>query len=236
MRPKGCQSGGWCPDAPYWRTPTWRTQTWRTQTWRPAREKKCVLRVDLKTPRVWADLTWRGSVPQRNATSWQYYKKGFKNALCKEKGLSCFDKTLQPRSAETLSRWPSHSPLLSLSVKRSPLATQSINTNLALHASHSRLLLFAPPQSQSKHTQPFPPPPLHEEQMCQTVLWLWICDQQYQCWVTLVAKTQGFFCNGNLMHAQGNIIYEHWHRMMYMKNSCKQKWDICGDNWEWSAI
>lgn len=184
---------------------------------------------------IWRNVNWETAGWDNNTTSWQYYKKGFKHSLCKEKGLSCFDKTLQPWSAETLSRWPSHSPLLSLSVKRSPLATQSINTNLALHASHSRLLLFAPPQSQSKHTQPFPPTYMRSK-----------CARQFYDY--------GFVINSI-------NVGSHWlpkHRVSFaMAIWCMHKeilststgtgWCIwqtaasrneimCGDNWEWSAI
>lgn len=90
---------------------------------------------------------------------WWKYSSGrtyIENAPCNEKGCSPCDKISQPQSPETFMSWPSHSPLLSLSVKRSPLATQCINTSLLLHASHSRLLLFAPAARLQTHPTIFP--------------------------------------------------------------------------------
>ena len=45
-----------------------------------------------------------------------------------KKEHSYWDRISQPKSPETSARWPSHGLLLSPQVKRSPMATQSINT------------------------------------------------------------------------------------------------------------
>lgn len=45
-----------------------------------------------------------------------------------KKDCGCWDRISQPKSPETSARWPSHGLLLSPQVKRSPMATQSINT------------------------------------------------------------------------------------------------------------
>lgn len=139
-----------------------------------------------------------------NNSLWQKFSSGecTENASWNEKGCSCYDKISQPQSPETFMSWPSRSLLLSLSEKRSPLATQSINTTRPLHASHSRLLQFAHPPPDPKYTQQFSP---HMGSKCAWQFY------DYRFVINSINsgthKTQGFCCSGILVHSPGNFIY-----------------------------
>lgn len=73
--------------------------------------------------------------------------------------------------------WPSHSSLPSLPVKTSPVAVQSINTSLSLHAQHSRHLQFCPHGFDSKHAH-FSPS--HGQNVPDSFMII-DCDQRYRC-------------------------------------------------------
>lgn len=142
---------------------------------------------------------------------WWKYSSGncIENSSCNEKGCSRCDKISQPQSPETFMSWPSHSLLRSLSVKRSPLATWSINTSLPLHASHSRILQFAP-QLTPNTPNNFPPSQGANALDSFMSIDLWSA-------VSMLGHP-GYQNTGVLLQwHQGILSTEHWHMIMCMQ-------------------